>query len=156
MPHETELNCCQTHPKNANAHPVQIVLQATSCCQKEEIVEEKVAKKKRRQMREEKKATEKVAVVNVANFENRLAIEHIEEESMFPWRQSNGKYKVQPLMWDVTVPQVINKRWPHKLSARPKTQGGLTKVLMNQLIKMRSKDIRRIVRLWDKQVNILY
>ena len=98
MSHETKLNCHQTRPKNANAHPGQVVLQATSHCQKEEIVEEKFAKKKQRQMREEKKATEKVTVVNFANFENRLAIEHIEEESMFPQCQSNGKYKVQPLM----------------------------------------------------------
>ena len=139
MSHETKLNCHQTRPKNANAHPGQVVLQATSHCQKEEIVEEKFAKKKQCQMRKEKKATEKVTVVNVANFENRLAIEHIEEESMFPQCQSNGKYKVQPLTRDVTVPQVINERWPHKLLARPKTQRGLM-ILTNQLIEMRSKD----------------
>jgi len=81
----------QTRPANANAHPGRIALEALAVRRKpEEIESEKQAKKEQRKAREEKKAKKQTAVMDIAEFENEMAMEDIEQKAKFPRRQGES------------------------------------------------------------------
>jgi hypothetical protein len=51
---------------------------------KEEIENDKKAKLERRQAKEDRKAKEQTAAMDIAEFENRMAVDDIAQEAMFP------------------------------------------------------------------------
>jgi hypothetical protein len=57
---------------------------------KEEIENDKKAKLERRQAKEDRKAKEQTAAMDIAEFENRMAVDDIAQEAMFPRHQSKG------------------------------------------------------------------
>lgn len=72
----------QTRAKNANAHPGRILLDALPVRRKKEDIE--AEKKGQRQVREEKKAKTRAAVLDIADFENQMAIDDRNDEMRFP------------------------------------------------------------------------
>ena len=63
-------------------------MEAVAVRRKPEVIEqEKKAHEDHRQKKEEKKASEKAAVIEVADFEEQMALDAIEEETQFPRRQ---------------------------------------------------------------------
>ena len=57
---------------------------------KEDIESEKQVKNERRQVREKKMADAEKAVIDIAEFENDMAIDDTYEEKRFPRHQSEG------------------------------------------------------------------
>ena len=82
----------QTHSKNADAHPGNVVLEASGRRNRNEIEEEKKAKEERRKARETKNALAKASVMKIAKFENRMMAEDIMEENDFPRRRATGMH----------------------------------------------------------------
>jgi hypothetical protein len=81
----------QTRPGNANAHPGKVAMETLAVHRKQEVIdEEKKDRDERRQKRETKKAKEQVAILEIADFEDEMALDNIEEESHFPRRQTKG------------------------------------------------------------------
>jgi DNA-binding protein H-NS len=81
-------NRVQTRSKNANAHPGRAVMEALAVRRKPEDIEiEKQVKKERRKARAKKKADAQMAVLDIADFENNMAVDNIREETSFPRRQ---------------------------------------------------------------------
>lgn len=82
----------QTRSANANAHPGRVVIEALAVRRKPEDIElEKQIKKERREIRAKKRADAQAAVMNIADFENNMAVDTIREEQSFPRRQPEGK-----------------------------------------------------------------
>jgi len=86
----------QTRPGNANAHPGKIVMEASVRRKQEVIDEEKEERSKRRESREKISANKKTAVIDIADFENEMALNDMEMEAQFPRRQSKGMYSLGP------------------------------------------------------------
>ena len=95
MPKDTQLpnsDRHQTRPGNATAHPGQILKDALAVRRKQEIInEEKKAREERRQTKKEKKVKEEMAVMEIARFENEMALDTKKEKAQFP-RQDKGTY----------------------------------------------------------------
>ena len=81
---EPDPNRRQTRSKNADAHPGNVIIEATGRHSKKEVEEEKRAKEERRQARETKKALEKNLIIEIAKFENRMRAEDAMKEEKFP------------------------------------------------------------------------
>lgn len=81
----------QTRPANAHAHPSIAAKEALAVRRKKEDIErEKQVKNERRRVREKKKADAKKAVIDIAEFENDMAVDDMYEEKKFPRHQSEG------------------------------------------------------------------
>jgi hypothetical protein len=75
----------QTHPGNANAYLGKVVLDALAVRQKWEVIdEEKKGHEERCQTGIEKKLKEENPVMEIAKFENAMALNTIKEETQFP------------------------------------------------------------------------
>jgi len=101
----------QTRATNANAHPGNVVMEVLGGRRKQEDIEkEKEAKLERRKARERKNVEQQVAIKNIANFENRMALHDKAEEAMFPRRQTEGNQVL--LLWLLCVivmhPPLVN------------------------------------------------
>jgi DNA-binding protein H-NS len=82
---QPETNQRQTRAKNANTHPGRAAMEALAVRRTREVIElEKKAKEERRQAREKKKADREAAVKDIADFENRMALDDFEQEAQFP------------------------------------------------------------------------
>jgi len=90
-PVEPDPNRIQTRPKNATAHPGRIINETLVVRRTaEEIEDEKNAKEERRQARKQKKADLETAAVEIAKFENKMAVDEAEELGKFPRSKSKG------------------------------------------------------------------
>ena len=79
----------QTRPGNANTHPGKVAMEALAVRRKPEVIEaEKKDRQERRQTQEKKKVNKKVAVLEIADFENQMDLDVILEETQFPRRQT--------------------------------------------------------------------
>jgi len=78
----------QTRPTNANAHPGKVLEVLAVRRKPEDIASEKKAKNKRRNAREEKRTNEQVAIMDIADFENEMAVEDKEQRAQFPRHQT--------------------------------------------------------------------
>jgi len=75
----------QTRPANANTHPGKVIKDAQKVRRSKEVIaEEKKGREDRRQTREKKKADRMTAVGDIAEFENKLALDAIAEKTQFP------------------------------------------------------------------------
>lgn len=89
---QPETNQRKTRAKNANTHPGQAAMEALAVRRKREVIElEKKAKEERRQAKEKKKAEREAAVIDIADFEDRMALDEFELEAKFPRRQAEGE-----------------------------------------------------------------
>jgi hypothetical protein len=89
---QPETNQRQTRAKNANTHPGRTAMEALAVRRKREVIElEKKAKEERHQAREKKKADREAAVIDIADFENRMALDDFEQEDKFPRHQAEGE-----------------------------------------------------------------
>ena len=76
---------------NTTAHPGNVVRDVLAVRQKkEEIEEEKKGKNERRKARERKKADAQVAIRQIADFENKMAVDDRAQEAKFPRHQTEG------------------------------------------------------------------
>jgi hypothetical protein len=97
MPKATqpEPNQRQTRATNVNAHPGKVVDEVLRTRRTREVIEqEKKAKNERREARNRKKANEQKAIQDIADFENRMALDNKAGEVMFPRRQTKGRSSV--------------------------------------------------------------
>jgi hypothetical protein len=81
----------QTHPKNATTHPGRIINETVGRRTAEEIADEKNAKEERRQARKQKIADLKTAAVDIAEYENQMAVGDAEEVARFPRSKPKGE-----------------------------------------------------------------
>ena len=78
-------NRIQTRAKNAFTHPGKIVSEELRVRRRpEELEEEKRLRTERRQAREQKEAALRSAVLEVAEFENKMAADDTESQAKFP------------------------------------------------------------------------
>jgi hypothetical protein len=83
----------QTRATNANAHPGNVVKDVLAVRRKrEDIEDEKNAKNERREARKRKKADAKVAIRDIADFENEMALDDRAKETKFPRHQTKGMW----------------------------------------------------------------
>jgi len=90
---EPVLNRCRTRPANANAHPGRVVMETLAVRRKQEDIQaEKEACEARRQKKERRKADEQDAVIDVADFENQMALDDMNDEAGIPRHLTKCKY----------------------------------------------------------------
>jgi len=87
-------NRLQTRSKNASTHPGQILLDARR--RPEEVEDEKRVRNERRHAREQKKVDLQAAVLDVAAFENQMAVDDAEVEASFPRYKPKGELVTVP------------------------------------------------------------
>lgn len=80
----------QTRATNATAHPGLIVMEAQRRQKKEDIEGEKKTRNELRKAREEKRASKRAVVMDIAEFENQMALDDRSEETTFPRHQIEG------------------------------------------------------------------
>lgn len=90
---EPDPNRRQTRPANANAHPGKAAMEVLAVRRKREDIDaEKKARDGRHQTRERKKVNKQAAVIDIADFENQMALDDINDETRFPRHQTIRKY----------------------------------------------------------------
>jgi hypothetical protein len=82
----------KTRSKNASTHPGKIINEALGVRHRpEEIEEEKSRRVERQQAREQKKANLHAAALEIAEFEDKMAVDDAETEASFPQRKPEGE-----------------------------------------------------------------
>lgn len=82
----------QTRTKNATTHPGRVVNDVLAVRRRpEEIEAEKAVRAERQQAREQKKVDHHTAVLEVAEYENKMAFEDKEKVAKLPRRKSKGE-----------------------------------------------------------------
>lgn len=90
---EPDPNRRQTRPTNATAHPGKAAMEVLAVRRKRKDIDaEKKARDGRRQARERKKVNERAAVMDIADFENQMALDDINDETRFPRHKTKRKY----------------------------------------------------------------
>jgi len=85
-------NRVKTRSKNATTHPGRIVNETLGVRrQPEEIEEEKGRRVERKRTREQKKANLQAAALEIAEFENKMAVDDAETVASFPRRNPEGE-----------------------------------------------------------------
>ena len=112
----------KTRSTNAHAHPGKAAMEVLAVRRKREDIDaEKKAREERRQTRQRKKANEQVAVMDIADFEDRMALDDMNKEIKFPRHQTEGKYSGptsacaiiivhEPLVNDSNESKIENKK----------------------------------------------
>jgi hypothetical protein len=81
----------QTRATNANAHPGNVVMEVLAVRRKRDDIEkEKKAKAERRKARQTKDAIHRVAIDDIAEFENQMALDDRTQGTKFPRHQTEG------------------------------------------------------------------
>lgn len=100
----------QTRATNANVHPGNIVKEVLGGRRKQEDIDsDKKSKTERRKARERKKNKEREAIKKIADFENKMALHDQSQETLFPRRQTEGRWSAFSLLSThvtVTLPLV--------------------------------------------------
>ena len=90
---QSDSNRRRTRPGNANAHPGRAAMEVLAVWQKKaEIEDEKEAQDERHKARQQKKSSKQAAVLDVADFENDMAIDDKAEKMKFPRNLTEGAY----------------------------------------------------------------
>jgi hypothetical protein len=93
--HLPDPNRIQTRPKNATAHPGKVAMESLAVRRKtEEIEQEKRVKNERRQAREQKKVDSQAAVLDIAEYEDKMVVDDAEEKLRFPRRKLMGELAI--------------------------------------------------------------
>lgn len=88
-------NRVQTRAKNATTHPGKVVNDVLAVRRRpEEIETEKQVRKQRRQGREQKEANMRTAVLEVAEYEDRMAVEDMDRKASFPRHNAKSEFIV--------------------------------------------------------------
>jgi hypothetical protein len=95
-PVEPDPNRIQTRPKNATTHPGRIINETVVRRSAEEISAEKNAKEERRQVRKKKEVDLKAAAVDIAEYENEMAVDDAGEVARFPRSKPKGEIIPEP------------------------------------------------------------
>lgn len=104
-PRKPKINCpvepdpsrIQTRPKNATTHPGRIINETLVVRRTaEEIEDEKNAKEERRQARKQKIANLEAAAVDIAEYENKMAVDDAGEVARFPRSKPKGEIVPEP------------------------------------------------------------
>jgi hypothetical protein len=83
-PVEPDPNRIQTRTKNATTHPGKIINETVVWRSAEEIQAEKDAKEERCRLRKQKEADLEAAAVEIAAYENKMAVDNAGEVARFP------------------------------------------------------------------------
>lgn len=97
--HQPDVNRRQTRATNANAHPGRVVLEVLAGRRKKEDIEnDKKAQNERRDTRERKTVERQVAIKDIADFENQMALDDQVQETVFPRHQDEGRQSGSSLL----------------------------------------------------------
>jgi hypothetical protein len=95
-PVEPDPNRIQTRTKNATTHPGKIITETVVRRSAEEIKAEKDAKEERRRLRKQKEADLEAAAVDIAEYENNMAVDDAGEVARFPRSKPKGEIVPEP------------------------------------------------------------